>query len=402
MRSSKKTALALVALVGLLLTGCSSAGTATDFASVSCSEVSTDLVAANQKLTELKDSAKKNDGTAQTAFVSSDLKNVEAEVAGLSARASECKVPATEAELANFTQCRVNAVMTYMAAKGFTDGQYVIGEDRIDKSLAEFASTGSLGYVKEGEIPDSRAALQEVFDSSNTNLNASAEAQVRKFPNIDRNVVLNSQNWEIVQMTIPVQISGNTGLDGSTQIDAGTRSSAAGDAAWIFVDTSTCLVATSTIDSMGRPISADTPEAQKPIGFIRVGCGNPGDGFVPPPPPAAPPGTPENPPQIDAKIPGQDPYPQGNAPVGGGPNANSGPDVYIPPAEMTQPPATPYVPPAPPAPVPPAPQPPTSSNPNPDPVPTRDPAPPPPPQPSAPPPSVAPSTCPIPPGQTSC
>lgn len=106
--------------------------------------------------------------------------------------------------------------------------------------------------------------------------------------------------------------------------------------------------------------------------------------------------------------PTQDPGPRGNAPIGHGPNADPGPGQYIAPENMVQPPSTPYVPPAPPAPVVPAPQPPTPSNPNPAPVPTPDPAPAPSAEPSAPPTSnpVGPSDpgggCLPPPGMTTC
>lgn len=48
------------------------------------------------------------------------------------------------------------------------------------------------------------------------------------------------------------------------------------------------------------------------------------------------------------KVASQDPYAQGNAPVGGGPNADPGPGQYIPPSGMSQPPSTAYTAPPPP------------------------------------------------------
>lgn len=90
----------------------------------------------------------------------------------------------------------------------------------------------------------------------------------------------------------------------------------------------------------------------------------------------------------------RDPYVNGNAPVGGGVNADPGPGEYIAPEQMEQPPAAPYVPPPPPAPVPPAPAPaPEPGEPEPAPVPTPDPAPAPAPQPSAPPPTAPETVC---------
>lgn len=83
--------------------------------------------------------------------------------------------------------------------------------------------------------------------------------------------------------------------------------------------------------------------------WIMARCGN----IVTEGKPPLPPGTTDNP-----KKPERDPYPRGNAPIGGGPNADPGPGTYIPPQEMEQPPTPPRVDPAPPAPEP-APAPPT-------------------------------------------
>lgn len=130
--------------------------------------------------------------------------------------------------------------------------------------------------------------------------------------------------------------------------------------------------------------------------YLLVRCGNPvypGKPDLPnvptdnPPPDNPPP--PVNPPEQPGKNPAEDPWPQGNAPVGGGPNKDPGPGVYIPPTQIERPPDTPRVNPAPPAPQPPAPQP----GPNPAPVPTKDPAPPPPPEPTAPKPSAPETGC---------
>lgn len=164
-------------------------------------------------------------------------------------------------------------------------------------------------------------------------------------------------------------------------------------------------------DANGTPIQLD---ASKGAGIF-IDCGNLHwvpkkvfectDSSCTPPPPVTPPvETPPTttPPTLVAKIPSQGSGPRGNAPIGSGVNEDRGPGTYVPPAAMEQPPAAPYVPPAAPTPVVPAPTAPTPNNPSPAPVPTPDPAPAPSPEPSAPTPSTAPSTCPIPPGQTSC
>jgi hypothetical protein len=315
----------------------------------------------------------------------------------------EAKLP----DMENLEQCRVDAVTAYMTSQGFKDGDYVVSESRVDRSAPEFSEHGSMAFGIDGHVVDSREALQEVFDSEEKNLKAVTDAQVQKFPNMNRDDVLNAHYWEIVQTTVAANVNGNTGLDGETVVDAGTRESDAGDAAWIMIDPATCTVPTGTVTATGMELTSDIAEADKPVGFIRVGCINPGDGFKPKPPPPAPPTTPEtpdNPPPAQVCPPdmphgewpnckddsSRDPGPRGNAPIGQGPNADPGPGTYIPPQEMEQPPSTPYVPPAPPAPAPPAAP---APGPAPAPVPTRDPAPAPAPEPSAPPPSAPETGC---------
>ena len=54
-----------------------------------------------------------------------------------------------------------------------------------------------------------------------------------------------------------------------------------------------------------------------------------------------PPGTTGTPPKcLEVKLPTQDAAPRGNAPVGGGTNVDPGPGAYVPPTQMSQPPAT--------------------------------------------------------------
>jgi len=90
------------------------------------------------------------------------------------------------------------------------------------------------------------------------------------------------------------------------------------------------------------------------VAYIMVRCGNPvfpspppGIPDVPtdnpPPPPDNPPGDvcppdkPHGTPPLCKDSPSRDPYAQGNAPTGGGPNADRGPGLYIPPNEMEKP-----------------------------------------------------------------
>jgi flagellar basal body-associated protein FliL len=61
--------------------------------------------------------------------------------------------------------------------------------------------------------------------------------------------------------------------------------------------------------------------------------------------PGIPKGPTDNPKPPTGKNWRNDPWPQGNAPTGGGPNDDKGPGDYVPPGDMDQPPDTPYTPP---------------------------------------------------------
>lgn len=270
----------------------------------------------------------------------------------------------------NLAQCQADAVTAYMVAQGFTEDEFVIGEDRVDKSTPEFNRSGPLGFALNGAVADSRESLQALFDSEEPIYRLVADTQVRSLPSYDREVVLDADNWQIVQVQVPVFVKGNTGVQDGRKVSAGDTQSKAGDAGWIFVDPSTCTVPRSEFDSMGNPVDKNSPESDQAIPFIRVGCMNPGNGLEP-------------------KDPSQDPGAQGNAPDGRGPNADPGPGEYIAEPNMDRPSASPRPNPSSPAPVLPSPRPTTDPNP----VPTLDPAPPPPPQPSAPPPSAPETGC---------
>jgi hypothetical protein len=251
----------------------------------------------------------------------------------------------------DLVQCRVDAVLAYMKTQGFEDGDYVIGEENVDPEASELLETGSLAFGQNGKNVVTREDLQEVFESEDPALRKVVDAQLAKFPSMSEETVLDSQNWEIVQMTVPTYIAGNTGLVGGQVVSMGTRESATGDGAWLFIDTEACVVAVAEV----QPATAQ-PGDSPAVGLIRVGCINPGDNLIPPPPPPC---------TIDKPCkdsPSTDP----NAPDGGGPNADPGSGDYTPPLE--QPPATPRVDPTP---APPAPGP----GPTPDPEPAPDPEP---------------------------
>lgn len=123
----------------------------------------------------------------------------------------------------------------------------------------------------------------------------------------------------------------------------------------------------SGVDDEGNPVIAAEPgisgnrKAVKftlpngTVAYILVRCGNP---VYPSQPPGIPEGPTDNPPDDnppdddEKKDPWNDPYPQGNAPEGGGRNEDPGPGTYIPPGDMETPGPTPYTPPASPTPTP--------------------------------------------------
>lgn len=269
----------------------------------------------------------------------------------------------------DLAQCRVDAVLAYMQAQGFQDGDYVIGEENIDLTASELNETGSLAFGQNGANVLTRDDLQAVFDSEDSVLQKVVDAQVAKFPSLGEETLLDAQNWEIVQMKVESRIVGNTGLVGDAVVSMGTRESAAGEGAWLFIDTATCTVAVAEVQ----------PETAKPgdppaVGVIRPGCINPADNIVPPPPPPPVQECPPDMPHGEWPVCKDDPSNIPATPPGGGGPSPDQPDPVGPPAGGNPPPV--YQPPPPP---PPAPGPPVGSEP--------DPAPAPAPQPSAPPPS---------------
>jgi len=172
-----------------------------------------------------------------------------------------------------------------MTEQGFTDGDYVIGEERIDTSLSEFSRQGSLGFRQGDTLPETREQLAELFASTDENVKLAIDAQVRKFPDIGQETLLDVNNWEIVQTTVTSVVQGNSGLSGNVQVSVGDTTSEAGDAAWVFIDTTSCEVARSYITATGVELPADTDKSDLPVAALRPGCINPTDGFKPVPPP---------------------------------------------------------------------------------------------------------------------
>ncbi len=181
-------------------------------------------------------------------------------------------------------QCRIAAIVNYVEeVKGLKPGDYVIGEENLDKTLPGFIRAGENSYNRGGQVAETRDQLAAVFASDDPAMVKVVEAEVRKFQDqFPREQVLNVENREVVQYLIPSIVEGNTGLDDNgNQVSSGDTESDVGDAEWLFIDTDGCVVPTANFDSMGEPVDPSTPEDQKPVGSIRVACLNPNDGLTP-------------------------------------------------------------------------------------------------------------------------
>lgn len=122
---------------------------------------------------------------------------------------------------------------------------------------------------------------------------------------------------------MPSIVKGNSGLSGDVQVSIGDTHSEAGDAAWVFIDTTSCEVARSYITATGEQLPADTDESDLPVAALRPGCANPTDGFKPVPPPT---------PTPQGKNPALSTENQGNNKPGGGGLAPVQTDPVGPPA----------------------------------------------------------------------
>ena len=288
MRSFTNTpGIALVALLGMLLTGCAASANAAAFDSseVPCASVKAELASSKEDLNEAEAELDDAAGTPAEVDANDAVTEAQAKVDALKERSIECvKEAKAEAEAkvdaAALAQCRVDAITARMVLIGFNDDEYVVGEDRINTTLPAFNKAGALAF--DNSVIATREELAQVFTSDEPALVAVVDSKVAQFADqYDRKVVLNPDNWEIVQYTIPTIVTGNTGLLGKNVVSAGNTTSAAGDAEWLFIDPAKCVVPTANFDSMGNPVDPNTPEAKKPVGSIRPGCTNPNDGLTP-------------------------------------------------------------------------------------------------------------------------
>lgn len=186
--------------------------------------------------------------------------------------AKKSKVDEDETALA---QCRVDAIVAYMTTQGFSDGDYIVGEDRVDWDVAEVNNAGSAAF---GQI-HSREELADVFVSTEPAYVAARASKLAQLPDYPAEVVLNVNNWEAIQLSVDIDVPGNTGFVGGTVVSLGTRESVPGEVIWFFIDPGTCIIPFAAVTCAGEPVPEDTPDADRPVPAFRAACANCVDGL---------------------------------------------------------------------------------------------------------------------------
>jgi hypothetical protein len=216
------------------------------------------------------------------------------------------------------TDAQRKRVEAILAAVGWQPGSYTLDVDvSKDTSKAGEGSFTAQAVRTPQELVEffgaSSPAAEEIITSVSSTTGDSVED------------VRNLGNWVAVQGLAEFTYPGNTSFKDGRITGAGVRKGKAGEIFLLYL-----------------PTTATAP----PIA-VRTACGNP-QTVLPRPAGPVPAGPPPPKGELTPKDPSQDPWPRGNAPVAGGPNADPGPGPYVPPEEMEQPPATPRVNPPPP------------------------------------------------------
>ena len=206
---------------------------------------------------------------------------------------------------------------------GWKTSDYNIGS-AVD--LSKDKSTGAAGAFSKKVIKTVPEMLN--FLKSDEASAIALLKQIMKKTDATAAEVMDDKNWVAVQSLVKFSYPGNTTYKNGNVIGAGSRKGSAGDIFFIFI----------------------SPSSDKFI-FVRGGCANP-QTVVPTkttttvsettaPETTAPETSP--PTTLQEKNSTQDPAAQGNAPVGGGVNQDTGPGNYIDQSKMEQPPDTAHV-----------------------------------------------------------
>lgn len=186
--------------------------------------------------------------------------------------------------------CNVADIATQATLnRGFKPGQFVIGEDQVDWSAAEANERGEGAFAQNtpqtaeanvnqlaGDDEASRAALNVLHEESGAT----------------KEDLLDPDSWIPVQYKVESEWAGNTMNRNGEAAPAGTRKSAAGDVAWLFVHPTKCRQVAQPNADGAVPEGAIAPEDA--VTAHRAGCGNPQTELPTPkggPPPKKPPTT---------------------------------------------------------------------------------------------------------------
>ncbi len=145
--------------------------------------------------------------------------------------------------------------------QGFKDGQFVIGQDKIDWSASEANQRGSTAFSS--KTPKSASELTKQLASKEVKAQT-ALVSLEKQAGATEAQMLDAKNWVPAQFKVKSEWPGNTSYQNGAVVSAGTRKSDTGDVVWLFVHPDVCV---QVMNGQVPPENAVTAD--------RAGCGNP-------------------------------------------------------------------------------------------------------------------------------
>lgn len=168
-----------------------------------------------------------------------------------------------------------------LLSQGFSEGEFVVGEDQIDWSAAEANERGEGAFVQETAHSAEALTLQLAADDD---ASVAARKTLLNQSGATEEQLLDPSNWVSAQFMVQSEWTGNTQFHNGEVVAAGRKSSA-GDVAWLFVHPDKCPQVALLGADGNVPDGAIAPEDA--VTAHRAGCGNPQ--FALPTPPVAPP-----------------------------------------------------------------------------------------------------------------
>jgi hypothetical protein len=145
--------------------------------------------------------------------------------------------------------------------RGFTDAQFVMGEDKINWSAPEANERGDAAFSN--ETPKTAAAVVEELSSDKPKPKAAREALLKQ-SGATAEQLQDPNNWVPAQLNTESDWEGNTAYQNGTAVKVATRESASGDVVWLFVNPDVCV----------QVVNGQAPPEDAVTGH-RAGCGNP-------------------------------------------------------------------------------------------------------------------------------